>query len=175
MKALDLPIWRKLFNRKEASNKEIIHFLRETSVFGRMKKRTLIEIARMVHVREYQEGETIFRQGEVGAGFYLVYEGSVVIRSVRDGIELDLAHLDAHAFFGELSLFTEERRTASAIALEQTTLLGFFQPDLKEIIETKPRIGIEILMSLSTVIVERLHRTNGLLEKAYFRGKQKNA
>ncbi len=46
----------------------------------------------MIHVREYQEGETVFRQGEVGAGFYLVYEGSVVIRSVRDGIELDLAH-----------------------------------------------------------------------------------
>lgn len=99
MKALDLPIWKKLFIRKEASNQEIIRFLRETSVFGRMKKRTLIEIARMIHVREYQEGETVFRQGEVGAGFYLVYEGSVVIRSVRDGIELDLAHLDRHAFF----------------------------------------------------------------------------
>ncbi|MGE8888696.1 cyclic nucleotide-binding domain-containing protein, partial [Leptospira interrogans] len=42
MKALDLPIWKKLFIRKEASNQEIIRFLRETSVFGRMKKRTLI-------------------------------------------------------------------------------------------------------------------------------------
>ncbi|EMY23336.1 cyclic nucleotide-binding domain protein [Leptospira interrogans serovar Australis str. 200703203] len=133
MKALDLPIWKKLFIRKEASNQEIIRFLRETSVFERMKKRTLIEIARMIHVREYQEGETVFRQGEVGAGFYLVYEGSVVIRSVRDGIELDLAHLDRHAFFGELSLFTEERRTASAFALEKTTLLGFFNRILKKL------------------------------------------
>ncbi|EMO26673.1 cyclic nucleotide-binding domain protein [Leptospira interrogans serovar Bataviae str. HAI135] len=93
----------------------------------------MIEIARMIHVREYQEGDTVFRQGEVGAGFYLVYEGSVVIRSVRDGIELDLAHLDRHAFFGELSLFTEERRTASAIALEKTTLLGFFNRILKKL------------------------------------------
>lgn len=105
----------------------------------------------------------------------MVFDGKVAIRSVRDGVELDLAHLDQHSFFGELSLFSEERRTATAIAQEPSTLLGFFQPDLKEIIETKPKIGIEILLSLTGVVVERLQKTNQLLEKAYYKGKQKNA
>ncbi|PJZ69352.1 cAMP-binding protein [Leptospira perolatii] len=175
MNPLQLPIWKKLFKQKDTSNREIIQFLRETAVFGKLKRRALNEIARLVHVREYQEGEEIFRQGEAGAGFYMIYEGKVTIRSVRDGIELDLAHLDEHSFFGELSLFSEERRTATAIAMEHSRLLGFFQPDLKEIIETKPKIGIEIVMSLSSVVVERLQKTNQLLEKAYYKGRQRNA
>ncbi|EPG76448.1 cyclic nucleotide-binding domain protein [Leptospira broomii serovar Hurstbridge str. 5399] len=174
MNPLQLPIWKKLFKKKGTSNPEIIRFLRETSVFGKLKRRTLNEIARLVHVRKYVEGEEIFRQGEAGAGFYMIFDGKVTIRSIRDGIELDLAHLDQHSFFGELSLFSEERRTATAIASEPSTLLGFFQPDLKEIIETKPKIGIEILLSLTGVIVERLQKTNQLLEKAYYKGKQKN-
>ncbi|TGJ98886.1 cyclic nucleotide-binding domain-containing protein [Leptospira langatensis] len=175
MNLLQLPIWKKIIKKKGTSNPEIIRFLRETSVFGKLKRRTLHEIARLVHVRQYSEGEEIFRQGEAGAGFYMIFDGKVVIRSVREGVELDLAHLDENSFFGELSLFSEERRTATAIAQEPSTLLGFFQPDLKEIIETKPKIGIEILLSLTGVVVERLQKTNQLLEKAYYKGRQKNA
>lgn len=175
MSFLQLPIWKKISKKKGTSSPEIMNFLRETSVFGKLKRRTLHEIARLVHVRQYSEGEEIFRQGEAGAGFYMIFDGKVVIRSVREGVELDLAQLDQHSFFGELSLFSEERRTATAVAAEPSTLLGFFQPDLKEIIETKPKIGIEILLSLTSVVVERLQKTNQLLEKAYYKGKQKNA
>lgn len=170
----ELPIWKKIIRKRVSSETEIIRFLSETAVFGRLPKRAMREIAKMVHLRNYEPEETIFRQGEAGAGFYLIYSGRVNIRSVRDGIELNLASLDQHAFFGELSMFSEDRRSATAVAVEPSVLLGFFKPDLMDIIARNPKVGIEIVMSLSNVIVERLSRTNSLLEKAYFKGKKRN-
>jgi len=134
-----------------------------------MSKRTLREVARLIHKRKYYAGETIFFQGQAGTGVYLIYSGKVEISAAREGIALKLATLEKGAFFGELALFQDEPRSATAIAVEDCVLLGFFQPELKNLVETKPKIGNEIVMNFSKILAERLRNTNDTLELAYFR------
>ena len=169
---MEFPLWKALQKQKSNPEQEILDFLKETALFGNLKKRTLREITAMVHKREYSATETIFEQGQAGAGLYFIMDGKVKIVSSAEGTDLKLAVLDKYAFFGELSLFDVQPRGASAIAVEDSILLGFFQPELKTIIEKKPKIGTEIIMAITRVIAQRLNSTNMVLEKAYLKAKK---
>lgn len=170
---MELPLWKALVKKTQNPLSEIQNFLHHTVLFGELPRRTLREVARLIHKRSYYNGEVIFRQGQAGLGLFLIMEGKVEIFSERDGIQMKLADLHRGAFFGELSLFSDEPRSATAICKEETILLGFFQPELEQLIKTKPRSGNEILMRFSRVITERLLKTNEVLEKAYLKGKLK--
>ncbi|MCK4448175.1 MAG: cyclic nucleotide-binding domain-containing protein, partial [Candidatus Marinimicrobia bacterium] len=69
-------------------------------------------------------------------------------------------------FFGELSLLDEEVRSASAIAKDHSTLLGFLRPDLFSLLERNPELGNKILLNLARVIGARLRKTNELLAES---------
>ena len=45
------------------------------------------------------------------------------------------------------------------MAAEDSMLLGFFKPDLLEILERQPATGVKILMRLSEVLGRRLKET----------------
>ena len=171
---MEFPLWKQIKKKEVDSSSEIIDLLKETALFGEFNKRTLKIISNFVHKRDYEQTEIIFEQGQAGAGLYIIMSGRVNIVTHKEGIELSLAEIGEKSFFGELSLFTEAPRTANAIAVEPTVLLGFFQSDLKELLERKPKVGNAIIMSIASIISERLSDTNEVLANAYIKGKKKN-
>ena len=53
--------------------------------------------------QEFQDGDYIIRQGDPGAEFYIIKEGSVRCTSSKDGgAEIDLITLDGGNYFGAL-------------------------------------------------------------------------
>ncbi|MCG9873193.1 MAG: cyclic nucleotide-binding domain-containing protein [Leptospiraceae bacterium] len=170
---MELPFWKAIFRKETNPVKEIFLFLKKTALFEGLPNKHIREVARLVHKRTYHPGEIIFRQGQKGAGLFLILKGNVEINSTKEGVTLKLAYLDEGSFFGELSLFSEEPRTATATSKEESILLGFFQPELETLIQTKPRTGNAILLAFTKVITKRLIGTNQLLESAYFRGRKK--
>jgi len=77
----------------------------------------------------------------------------------------DRGFLGLFGFFGELTLIEKTRfpRTASAYADAASELVGFFKPDLLEIIERNPKLGIKIIMKISEIIGNRLRITTSLI------------
>ncbi|MEL4474505.1 cyclic nucleotide-binding domain-containing protein, partial [Shewanella algae] len=81
-----------------------------------------------VHVRTYRPGEIVFRQGELGIGMYIVVKGAIEIfvENLDEAGEtqtLFVTRLTNGDFLGELSVIeTNSRRTATAVATEETTL-----------------------------------------------------
>lgn len=65
----------------------------------------------------YRNHETIIRQGDLGNSMYVIQEGEVEILKVHDGKTVRLAVLGSGDIFGELSLFGNDRRTATVRAL----------------------------------------------------------
>jgi CRP-like cAMP-binding protein len=128
--------------------------------------RELKEVSAIVHRREYRAGEPVFYQGDPGLGMYIVQEGSVaIVIAEKDGEEKELAILSDGDFFGELGLLDESPRSASALCKTDCLLIGFFRPDLLELIERKPALGIKIVMKLAEIVGERLRKTDKELSK----------
>lgn len=118
-------------------------------------------LMQIIHNRAYEANEYIFYQGDPGIGLYIVREGSVAItQSVDNGPSVEMARLNRGDFFGELALLDNEIRSGTAIALEQTSVVVIFKPDLDEFIERYPKAGIKILRGISTIISTRLRKLN---------------
>jgi CRP-like cAMP-binding protein len=92
---------------------------------------------------------------------YVVEQGEVsVILLGTNGTKKELAVLKDGDFFGELSLLDESPRSASVIALTDTNLIGFFHPDLFELMEKTPGTGLKIVLKVAGMIGERLRNAN---------------
>lgn len=84
--------------------------------------------------KRYADGDAIFSQGDGGNELYIVRSGKVRIARTMGGQENVLAHLKPGEFFGEMALFTDQPRWASARAVGDTEIQVVAKDDLKRVI-----------------------------------------
>ncbi|MGH2726013.1 MAG: Crp/Fnr family transcriptional regulator [Actinomycetota bacterium] len=103
--------------------------------------------------QSYDRGDTIFRQGDLGAHLYLVESGRIKITTLApDGREAFVAIIGPGQVFGELSLFVEQQRTADARAMEPTILHGLAHVDFRPYVAMHPEVAWELLRVLVGMI-----------------------
>ncbi len=167
--------WGNIFRHKEPEETEHIRkILRKIPVFHNLKKSELAAVERILHHREYNSGEAVFYQGDPSAGMYIITRGKVQV--IFEPTRQVIAELYDGDFFGELALVDDSPRSATVIAKLDSHLLGFFQSDLLDLIERKPKLGLKIVMQLMAVISERLRKSNEqvqALQKKLYELKQK--
>jgi len=150
--------------RRNRSEAEIV--LSTVHIFSKLSRGEIRQVEKVMHVRHYTLNETIVKQGAPGSGMYIIVSGEVGIYILDHEHEEQLVtELEKGDFFGEIAVLDDSPRTATARALENCTILGFYRPDLLGLLETKPQIGIKILLSLSEVLAARLRITNEDLSK----------
>ncbi len=133
--------------------------LSQTPLFNDIPSSVIKQLIEGMYYRQYQDKESVFNYGEPGLGMYCVLSGSVEI-FLGDQV---LSTIKPGEFFGEVALFGEETRTASARTVGATDLVGFFRPALTEWIERSPRYGSLFLLQLGRVLAARLRQANELL------------
>ncbi len=150
-------LWSNIFRNQGKKEKSIYSVLKQVPIFKDLSNRELKALERILHRRTYRDGEIIFNENEPGVGMYIIENGKVLIKSGKN--EKVLALLSNGDFFGEMALLLETPRTASAVASGPLKMLGFFQPDLFHLLETRPQTGNKILRRLAQMIAERLRQT----------------
>jgi CRP-like cAMP-binding protein len=104
--------------------------------------------------KSWADGEAIVRQGEVGNSMYVVQAGEVeVLRETEDG-EVRLAVLGAGDFFGEMSIFEREVRSATVRARGEAQVLTVDKRTLLKRIKKDPFLAVSILQTMSNRIRE---------------------
>lgn len=71
---------------------------------------------------EYNAGDVIFQEGYPADNAYIIQTGKVEIYQTKDGQEQIIATLGPGEMFGEYGVLDDHPRTASARAVEDTTL-----------------------------------------------------
>jgi len=159
--------WSNIFRLNDV--KDIFSILKNIPLFQDLKSFELIKLSRTLHHRSFFQNEIIFREKEPGAGMYIVKSGQVkIFIKTNEGKEHELTRLEKGDFFGEISLIDESPRSAWAIALEDTELMGFFRSDLLNLMDRDPILSSKILMHLAMVIGKRLRQTNLDLKKIQY-------
>ena len=157
------PIWSNIFKALIRKDSDTEIALKQVPVFENLKRRELKEISKIVHKREYLKDEDVFKINTPGLGMYIILKGEIEV-SGEDGTQFAvLKHGD---FLGETALINEEKRSANAKALQDTSLIAFFRSDLLDIMNRNPVFGTKILFNLSNIMATRLKTTNKLLEKS---------
>lgn len=153
------PEWANLFHREAQAHLPLEAILAGIPVFSALTPRELWILARIVHPRRFVAGETIIRRGHEQSGFYLIRSGSVQILRPDDAGEMQLVGtLGPGELLGEFALVDGSPRTSTVVAAERSELIGFFKPDLMDIMITNPGLGCRILLNLAEQMGQTLNR-----------------
>jgi CRP-like cAMP-binding protein len=96
----------------------------------------------------YEPGSLVFQQDEPGETLYLIQSGAVEYSYRRGDVETVLTVLEKGDFFGEMALFGQERRPATAKAIRQTRLLPLNRASLMERVRDDPAVALHLLRGL---------------------------
>lgn len=163
------------------SKDKIPNFLRGIDVLKEFSDNELRILSQRLHQRIFTPGEVVFKQDDVGFGFYFIFDGHVdiLIRRLdgKDDSKTDevvnaesvlsggdsaaeqlilVTSLEKGDYFGELALLQEQSlRSATAVSKNSCTLYGLFKPDLEDLINYHPVIGAKLLQTVSHIVANR--------------------
>lgn len=117
------------------NTEDFVDLVRQVPLFLTCNDQALREVLKTAQLRPVSAGQVVFKQGDLGDKFYIVYSGRIRILTIdRQKREISLGVMARGDHFGETALITEGPRTATARAVEDSVLLvldrGTFEQQL---------------------------------------------
>lgn len=139
-----------------------LELLASLDLFAGVPTARLEAIAEKVELLRLAPGHRVLKQGDTTTEMYFVAEGLLRVTVLgKDGSEVPLSVLEPGDYFGEMSLLTNEPRTATIHAMTPGSVFSLSRASMQEVVETNP----EILKILSgNLAVRRLERDTSLLK-----------
>jgi CRP/FNR family transcriptional regulator, cyclic AMP receptor protein len=100
----------------------------------------------------FKSGDRIFSQGDRSDGAYLVLAGSVEIAADQEGQSFTLAEIGPGSMFGEMGLLDDAPRSATAVAVTDTSCAVYDPDELKRLLRNDP----EQLIRFIRMLIQRL-------------------
>jgi diguanylate cyclase (GGDEF)-like protein len=139
-------------------------FLSHVDIFSMLSESEMEDVLDSLHAIEFDEGETIFTEGDTGNTLFIVVYGKISI-SIRltDGREREIAEFAAGDFFGEMSIFENAPRSATCRTKGESALLYLQKEDFMKLIQDHPYIAIKIMYRMLNITSQRLRDTGEFL------------
>lgn len=130
--------------------KPSVDTLARVPLFSGLEKRDLERIADSFKERKYTAGDTIASEGQGGAGFFVIGEGTakVLVHGEERG------SLKAGDYFGEIALLDEGARSATVQAETDMTCYAMTLWEFRPIVETDARIAWQLVQALARKLRE---------------------
>jgi phosphoserine phosphatase RsbU/P len=103
--------------------RELIDTIRESSLVGGLDALTLSSLLKRSQVLHFEDGSTLFRQGDSGDAAYLVIKGEVEVVVETSMGNVSMATIGPREIVGEIAVFTDLNRTATVKTKGPTQLL----------------------------------------------------
>ena len=138
--------------------RSLMEILGQVSLFEDLGRREIGHLARIVHERDYGDGEYICEEGRPGAALFVVRRGIVeVVRRSAGAQEVPLALLEPPASFEEwAAIGAGVVRWFSVRARGPVSLLALGKSDLDALIVNFPVAANKVLIRLAGIMAARL-------------------
>ncbi|HMH76019.1 MAG TPA: cyclic nucleotide-binding domain-containing protein [Candidatus Udaeobacter sp.] len=119
-----------------------------------------------VPTRTFQPGDVIFREGDDAKGeAFMVHMGRVDIRKQIGGEERLLRTLAKGELLGQIALFRNAPRSATAIAADAVTLMVIPANRLDHLVRANPALAIALIRDLAANLVSAEDRLREVEDK----------
>ena len=135
---------------------EFIDTITRTSIFAGLAREDLARVAGKLDEVRVAAGTVIIRQADPGDALYVVQTGAVetLHRDAAGDVER-IAILGPRECFGEIAIFTGTPRSASVVALVDTSLLRMSKQACEQLVVQCPPFSLHICRLLSERLIER--------------------
>lgn len=157
-----LQIERRPTVQPEQEHAEASAILRGEPLFQCLSDSQIQSLVRQSHFDQFGRGERIIEEGAAGESMFVLLQGSANVSVQKDGQLIPVASLTAGNCFGEMSLLTGERRSATVHAKGDCFVMEIGKEVMGEVVGESP----ECLRQLSEILAERRLETEGIVKEA---------
>ncbi len=123
--------------------------IRQVGFLAVLEDDAIMALAERTEIRLYTAGETVIEQGGQGNELFIVRTGEVSVIVEKDGQKEEVARLGPGKFFGEMSLMTGEKRSATVRAVDACELLVVGHAAFKSILLAHPEAAESVSKALA--------------------------
>jgi len=124
----------------------------------------LRQICHLFKVKTLSKGQVLFKEGEPGQFIAFVISGKLEIKKQTEFPDKHfvLAMLGPGAFVGEMAIADKEDniRSATATALEDTTIAFLERKDFEQLLIKYPESSVRLLRAMLRIVCQRLDGVN---------------
>ncbi len=140
--------------------------LRKVPIFSGISAKDLNAIAKTMTLKKYVKGAYLFFEKEEGKTLYVIIHGLIKIFTAdKSGRIKTLTYLKDGDFFGEMAMLDHEKRSASALVVEDAEVFALNRKDVQKELLDNPLIALKLLRTLSS----RLRYCDKQIEDLTFR------
>jgi small-conductance mechanosensitive channel/CRP-like cAMP-binding protein len=136
--------------------------LRDEALFECLSDAQIDSLVQQSQVANFGRGERVIREGAEGDSMFVLLRGAAKVSISRNGTSIPVATLSAGNCFGEMSLLTGERRTATVRAETDCHVMEISKPVMAEVLRDSP----DCLERLSELLARRKMENEGVLREA---------
>jgi len=130
----------------QSPERTIRSLLRDASLFEGVSEHALAQLAAAGRLRRLDRGQLLFNRGDAADAFFVVSSGSINLGlDSADGRELVINEMRPGDGFGELGLITEQPRSTSAVAGQDTVVLVIPRREFLAVVVDEPALARNLL------------------------------
>jgi CRP-like cAMP-binding protein len=133
--------------------------LRQQPLFKSFSDDQLDALLPRGQLTSFGRGEKLIEQGANGESMFILVKGEANVVVRRNGFETHVASLNSGDCFGEMSLLTGEKRSASVIAKSDCEVVEIGKPILANSLKENP----ELLEKISALLAQRQLENDGAI------------
>jgi CRP-like cAMP-binding protein len=137
-------------------------------IFEGISPEEMEQIVKYAFIKSFDPGYVLFRENLiVGQIMYVILSGKVdLAKKNASGEDVVFLTLGPGALLGEMSLFEQQKRSASAIVREYSELLVMPKYNFDRMLQSRPNEAIKILLNFIKILSQRLRDTTNKMIQA---------
>jgi CRP/FNR family cyclic AMP-dependent transcriptional regulator len=146
---------------------QIINFLLEAPMFGDLDPTELSEIVHIMQVQRIRDAQPIFREGDPGDAWYVIFDGQADVYKEEDFLpRRKVATLAPRACFGEMAILDHSPRSATVVAAGECTVFRFPRKDFEQLLADGNLAAYKLIYEMAKVLCARARDTSQKLSEA---------
>lgn len=148
-------------------DRSLAESLKKTAICTALSDAELDAVAAIAERVTYLAGEELFAEGDAGDGLYLVIAGEIDVLKRTPTGERSLARLGPGGVLGEMSLLTEDARSATGRSLGETSVLRLPAAPFRALLGEGSSAALKVVAGIAEVLAARVAGMNAkMLELA---------
>jgi CRP-like cAMP-binding protein len=137
-------------------------------IFEGLSPEEVERIVKYAFIKSFEPGYVLFRENLiVGQIMYVILSGKVdLAKKNAAGEDVVFLTLGPGALLGEMSLFEQQKRSASAIVREYSELLVMPKYNFDRMLQSQPNEAVKILLNFIKILSQRLRDTTNKMIQA---------
>ncbi|TVQ89628.1 MAG: cyclic nucleotide-binding domain-containing protein [Deltaproteobacteria bacterium] len=141
----------------------MLDFLVDTPMFRDLEPEELSEIVPIMQVQRLRDGQILFREGDRGDSWYVLYEGEVEVLKDAGIQQRSITFLSTRACIGEMAILDGSRRSATVRAARPSTVFRFQKGAFDRLLDDESLGAYKLVYQMARLLAARQRETTARL------------